>query len=60
MFGGICSRGLDHPADVVAIIEFRSGAVRVIRDFTDDRDLLLTVIATLVAEEEDLGDDADD
>jgi VWFA-related protein len=36
------------PADVVALMEFSSGAVKVRQDFTADRELLLTVLAKLV------------
>jgi VWFA-related protein len=48
------------PADLVAIMEFTSGAVKVLQDFTDDKDALLQTIADLVAGEGlglDEGDD---
>ena len=39
------------PADLVAIMEYTSGAVKVLQDFTDDRDALLKNIADMVAGE---------
>ena len=42
------------PADLVAIITYQGGAVRVKQDFTDDRALLQEVIAVLI-----FGDDKD-
>jgi len=48
------------PADVVALMEFSSGAVKVLQDFTGDRDLLLAAIAKLVAEEQGLDENAAD
>jgi len=38
-------------ADLLAIMEFAGGSVKVLHDFTDDRDALNTVINTLVAGE---------
>ena len=35
-------------ADLMAIMEFESGAVKVLQDFTDDRDKLQNVIQTLI------------
>ena len=48
------------PADVVALMEFESGAVKVLQDFTGDRELLLTVIAKLFAEQQNPDENADD
>ncbi|HEY3228804.1 MAG TPA: VWA domain-containing protein, partial [Roseiflexaceae bacterium] len=48
------------PADVVALMEFTSGAVKVLQDFTGDRDLLLAAIAKLVAAEQGLDENAAD
>jgi VWFA-related protein len=39
------------PADLLAIMEFNSGAVKVLQDFTDDRDALLKTLADLIAGE---------
>src|SRR5689334_1531326 len=48
------------PADLFAIMEYTSGAVKVLQDFTDDKDALMKTIADLVAGE-GLGlDEADD
>src|SRR5215468_2088048 len=47
------------PADLLAIMEFTSGAVKVLQDFTDDRDALMKTLADLVAGE-GLGLDEDD
>src|SRR5262249_31398468 len=41
------------PVDLVSIMEYASGAIKVITDFTDDRDKLLTAINTLVVGEDD-------
>ena len=38
-------------ADLLAIMEFTGGAVKVLQDFTDDRDALNTVVNNLVAAE---------
>ena len=38
------------PADVLAIMSFENGAVRVLQDFTDDRDKLIEIVDKLVAE----------
>ncbi len=40
------------PADVVAIMSFENGAVKVLQDFTDDRDKLIEVVDKLVAEQD--------
>ena len=48
------------PADLVAILTFSGGAVRVLNGFTDDRDALLATIQKLVAVDEGLGEDDDD
>jgi VWFA-related protein len=37
--------------DLMAIMEYTGGAVKVLQDFTDDRDKLLTTIGTLIAGE---------
>ncbi len=37
--------------DLMAIMEYTGGAVKVLQDFTDDREKLLTVIGTLIAGE---------
>jgi VWFA-related protein len=39
------------PADLVAMMKYDSGAVRVLQDFTDDRDALMTSLADLIAGE---------
>src|SRR5881628_1008854 len=36
------------PPDLMAMMKFAGGAVQVLQDFTDDRDLLLTTIQTLI------------
>jgi VWFA-related protein len=41
------------PADLVSIMEYASGAVKVVLDFTDDREKLLTAINTLIIGEDD-------
>jgi VWFA-related protein len=48
------------PADVVALMEFKGGAVRVLHDFTGDRDLLLTAIARLFAAQQNPDENAGD
>lgn len=40
------------PADMLAIMQFSNGAVRVLQDFTDDRDLLTGTLDKLVAASE--------
>jgi len=40
------------PADLVAVMEYASGAVKVLQDFTDDRDKLQTAIDTLIIGED--------
>ena len=42
------------PADLVAVMEYSTGAVKVLQDFTDDRDLLRASLDKLVAEAEGL------
>ena len=37
--------------DLMAIMEYTGGAVKVLQDFTDDREKLLTVIGTIIAGE---------
>jgi VWFA-related protein len=39
------------PADLLAVMKYDSGAVRVLQDFTDDRDALLKTFADLIAGE---------
>jgi len=38
-------------SDLVAIMEYTSGAVKVLQDFTDERDALMTTLADLIAGE---------
>jgi VWFA-related protein len=48
-------------ADLVAIMEYNQGAVKVMQDFTDDREKLLTVIGTIIAGEgQGFDEDAND
>ena len=39
------------PADLVAIMKFDTGAVKVLQDFTDDKDALMKTLADLIAGE---------
>ncbi len=49
------------PADLVAVLMYRSGAVQVLQDFTSDRDRLETIIETLiVGEDQNSGDTTND
>ncbi len=49
------------PSDLVAILSFSGGAVRVLEDFKSDRDRLLSTIETMiVGENEDLPENPDD
>jgi VWFA-related protein len=49
------------PSDLVAILSFSGGAVRVLEDFKADRDRLLSTIETMiVGENEDLPENLDD
>jgi VWFA-related protein len=49
------------PADLMAILVFQSGAIRVLQDFTDDRDRLQSIVETLiVGEDQNSGDTTDD
>jgi len=48
------------PPDLVAVMQFAGGIVKVLQDFTDDRDLLRNTIDKLVAEAEGLDPNADD
>ena len=48
------------PADVVALMEFSSGAVKVRQDFTADRELLLLQIAKLTVSAQGLDENAAD
>ena len=45
-----------EPADLVAVMTFGGGAVRVVQDFTDDRERLREVIDTLIFGEDKDGD----
>jgi VWFA-related protein len=47
-------------ADLVAMMEFTSGAVKVIEDFTDDRDRLLNSLEKMILAEQGLDENADD
>jgi VWFA-related protein len=47
------------PSDLVAIMQYNGAGVEVLKDFTGDKDALLTVIATLVAGESDNTGDID-
>jgi VWFA-related protein len=47
-------------ADLVALMTYTSGAVKVLEDFTDDRDRLLNSIEKMVLAEQGLDEDADD
>jgi VWFA-related protein len=49
------------PADLVSVMQFASGYVQVVQDFTGDRELLLRVIETLIVgeDEEAITDPAD-
>jgi VWFA-related protein len=48
------------PADLVALMNFSSGAVKVMDDFTDDRDRLLNSLEKMILAEQGLDEDADD
>ena len=48
------------PADLVAVMEFANGAVKVLQDFTDDKDLLRLTLDKLVAQSEGLDEDGND
>jgi VWFA-related protein len=48
------------PADLVAMMNFSSGAVKVMEDFTDDRDRLLNSLEKMILAEQGLDEDADD
>jgi VWFA-related protein len=49
------------PSDLMAIMMYQGSGVQVLQDFTDDRDRILTVIATLVVgEDQDSGDTTND
>lgn len=41
------------PADLVAVMIFDNGAVRVLQDFTDDRERLLSIVETLAVGEDE-------
>jgi len=49
-----------QPPDLVAVMEFEGGAVKVLQDFTNDRDLLQKTIDDLVAAEEGFDENAAD
>src|SRR5207253_2596885 len=46
--------------DLVAMMQFANGAVKVLQDFTDDRDKLRDALDTLVATAEGLDENAND
>jgi len=48
------------PADLIAIMIFDNGAVRVLQDFTDDRERLLSIVETLAVGEDENATVADD
>jgi VWFA-related protein len=48
------------PADLVAIMIFDNGAVRVLQDFTEDRERLLSIVETLAVGEDENATVADD
>ncbi len=49
------------PSDLMAIMTFEGGAVRVLQDFTDDRDRLDSILGTLiVGEDQNAGDTTND
>jgi VWFA-related protein len=48
------------PADLVAVMKFSSGAVKVLQDFTGDREVLATTINNLIAASEGLDDGSND
>ena len=48
------------PADLVAMMSYSSGAVKVLEDFTDDRDRLLNSLEKMILAEQGLDEDADD
>ena len=48
------------PADLVAIMMFDNGSVRVLQDFTDDRERLLSIIETVAVGEDESVSLADD
>jgi VWFA-related protein len=47
-------------ADLVALMEYQGGAVKVLQDFTDDRDRLLSIIGTLIVGEDENADTTND
>jgi VWFA-related protein len=47
-------------ADLVALMEYQSGAVKVLQDFTDDRDRLLSIIGTMIVGEDEDADTTND
>jgi VWFA-related protein len=48
------------PADLIAIMIFDNGAVRVLQDFTDDRERLLSIVETLAVGEDENATVTDD
>ncbi|MBI4875764.1 MAG: VWA domain-containing protein [Acidobacteria bacterium] len=48
------------PADLVAVMEFAGGAVKLLHDFTDDRDQLAATLNQLVAASQGLDENAGD
>ncbi len=48
------------PADLIALMQFTNGAVKVLQDFTSDRDQLLFVLNNMITASEGLDENADD
>ena len=48
------------PADLLALMQFTNGSVKVLQDFTDDRDLLLTQMNKMIAASEGLDENGND
>jgi VWFA-related protein len=48
------------PADEIALMQFSSGSVKVLQDFTDDRDALLGQLNKMIAASEGLDEDGND
>jgi VWFA-related protein len=48
------------PSDLLALMQFTNGAVKVLQDFTDDRDLLLAQLNKMIAASEGLDEDGND
>jgi VWFA-related protein len=48
------------PADLIAVMQFASGSVRVLQDFTGDRDQLLATLDKMIAASEGLDENGND